>query len=106
MLWRDRLAVLAFRIRSRLSPTDKAEGFLASASLPPRLSSPVSRATQQLSSNRSLGTMSKRRAKIDLVPFIPSSSPVCRVADLALVYCVALFGLAAAVAALYRQVAS
>lgn len=37
-------------------------------------------------------------------PFIPSFSPVCRAADTALLFCVVLFSLAAAGAALFQQV--
>jgi hypothetical protein len=45
--------------------------------------------------------MTKTRAEIDSRnPFIPSSSPVCRVAELALLFSVALAGLVAAVVAL------
>lgn len=104
MMWRDRLAVLAFAIRFRRLPAGRAEVLPATAGLLPRLSSPVGRATSQLSRIPQGGTMTKRHDEIDLVPFVPSSSPVCRVADLALVYCVALLGLAAAVVAVCRQV--
>lgn len=49
--------------------------------------------------------MAKRQTKIDMKnPFIPAASPACRVADTVLLFSVALFGLAAAVAALLRQV--
>lgn len=105
-LWRGLSAVLAFGIRSRLSPVGRAEASSGYAGLPPRLSSPVGRATPLQSSDRHGFTMSKRSGKIDLVPFIRSSSPVCRAADTALVYCVVLLGLAAAVIALARQVLS
>ncbi|NLS00214.1 hypothetical protein HGP17_25595 [Rhizobium sp. P38BS-XIX] len=45
--------------------------------------------------------MTKKRAEIDgRNPFIPSFSPTCRLADLALMFSVALAGLAAAVAAI------
>lgn len=48
--------------------------------------------------------MTKRRAEIDTRnPFIPSFSPVCRVADQVLLFSVALGGLAAVVAALIGQ---
>lgn len=47
--------------------------------------------------------MAKRRSEIDMRnPFIPASSPVCRLAETALMFCVALAGLAAAVIALVR----
>jgi hypothetical protein len=105
-LWRGLSAVLAFGIRSRLVPIGRVEVSPAFAGLPPRLSNPVGRATTSQSSDRHGFTMSKRNGKIDLVPFIPSSSPVCRAADTALVYCVVLLGLAAAVIALARQVLS
>lgn len=104
MSWRDQFTVLAFGIRSRRQPAGRAKASSALAGLSPRLSSPAGRATSQLSANRPFGTMSKRHGEIDHNPFIPSSSPVCRVADTVLVYCVALFGLAAAVLALCRQV--
>lgn len=49
--------------------------------------------------------MPKPRSEIDTRnPFIPSSSPVCRVADQVLVFSVALAGLVAGAAALFRQV--
>jgi hypothetical protein len=49
--------------------------------------------------------MAKRRADLDIRnPFIPSRSPVCRVADQALVCGAALFGFVAALIALIRQV--
>lgn len=104
--WRGLSAVLAFGIRSRLAPVGRAEGPPILAGLPPRLSSLAGRATPLKSPETRDFTMSKRNGKIDLVPFIPSSSPVCRAADTALVYCVALLGLAAAVIALARQVLS
>ncbi|CAH0339614.1 hypothetical protein [Rhizobium sp. CECT 9324] len=48
--------------------------------------------------------MTKTRAEIDSRnPFIPSSSPVCRVADLVLLFSVALAGLVAAAVALFVQ---
>jgi len=49
--------------------------------------------------------MTKKQPKIDTRnPFIPATSPVCRAADTALLYCVTLIGLAAAAIALTRQV--
>ena len=49
--------------------------------------------------------MTKTHREIDIPnPFIPASSPVCRAADTALLYGVALSGLAAAAIALARQV--
>ena len=49
--------------------------------------------------------MSKKQPEVDIRnPFIPSLSPVCRLADTALLFCVALFGLAAAGAALIAEV--
>lgn len=49
--------------------------------------------------------MSKRRSEVDTRnPFIPSSSPVCRVADQVLVFSVALAGVVAGVAAILKQV--
>lgn len=48
--------------------------------------------------------MTKTRAEFDSRnPFIPSSSPVCRVADLVLLFSVALAGLVAAAVALFVQ---
>lgn len=104
MVWRRRSAVLAIAIRYRLSPTGKAQVPPAFVGLPPRLSSLAGSATPQTFPKSQGLTMSKRHDEIDLVPFVPSSSPVCRVADLVLVYCVALLGLAAAVFAVCRQV--
>ena len=49
--------------------------------------------------------MTKTHREIDTRnPFIPATSPVCRAADTALLYCVTLIGLAAAAIALARQV--
>lgn len=49
--------------------------------------------------------MPKRRAEIGTRnPFIPSLSPVCRVADQVLLFFVALAGLAAAVASFVSRV--
>lgn len=106
MMWRGLAAVLAFRVRSRLLPAGRAEASPTIVGLPPRLSGPAGRATPELSRKAQRGTTSNRRGEIDLNPFIPSSSPVCRVADTALLYSVVLLGLAAAVTALARQVIS
>lgn len=104
-LWRDRLAVLAFVIRSRLLPAVRAEVPPASAGLLPRLSSPAGRATLSFSEIALRRGMAKTLREIDARNlFIPSSSPVCRAADTALLFCVAVFGLAAAVIAVLRQV--
>lgn len=46
----------------------------------------------------------KRTAKIDVVPFVASMSPVCRTADTVMVFGVALLGLTAAVAACLSRV--
>lgn len=49
--------------------------------------------------------MAKTPSEVDIRnPFIPSLSPACRLADTALLFCVALFGLAAAGAALLAAV--
>lgn len=49
--------------------------------------------------------MAKRQREIDIRnPFIPSLSPVCRVADQGLLFCVALAGLVAVVASFLSQV--
>ncbi len=68
----------------------------------PGCQSRLTGATPELSSVLSAAKMAKRTAKIDVVPFIPSFSPVCRLADTAPVFCVVLFGLAAAVLSLLR----
>lgn len=63
------------------------------------------RATAQHSRFSSPGTMTKARPEIDVRnPFIPSFSPVCRVADQLLVFSVGLAGLAAALSVLVQQV--
>ena len=49
--------------------------------------------------------MAKRPQNLDTRnPFIPSFSPVCRVADQVLLFCVALAGLVAVSASLLSQV--
>lgn len=48
--------------------------------------------------------MTKKQRELDIVPFVPSLSPACRAADTALLFCVVLLSLAAAGAALIRQV--
>ena len=47
--------------------------------------------------------MPKRAAKIDVVPFVPAHSPICRTTETVLVFSVALLCLAGAVTALARQ---
>lgn len=97
MLWRDRLAVLAFAIRSRLSETGRAR---ASSTLP-RPSRPADRATPSDFPVSQVRTMTKHQPEIDTRnPFIPSLSPVCRLADTALLFSVALSGLLAALSCL------
>lgn len=85
---RDQPAVLAFVIRF----------FTGRASLSsPRLSSHGERATPPFSRKAGAATTAKTQREIDIRnPFIPASSPVCRVADTALLFGVALAGLAAA----------
>jgi len=46
--------------------------------------------------------MAKRGPKMDPAPFVPSLSPACCLADLALVFSVVLIGLAAAAFSLLR----
>lgn len=92
-------AVLAFAIRYQPQLTGRAEN-------PLRLSSPSARAAHTPSPKSAAAPMSKVRPETDVPnPFIPSSSPVCRVADTALLFCVALAGLAAAGVSLIRQIA-
>ena len=105
MSWRNRSAVLAFAIRSRLSPAGKVEVLPAPAGLSPRLSRPIDCATSEPSGKALTAAMSKRQGEIDLLPFIPARSPICRTADIALLFSIAAFGLAAAVLALARQLA-
>jgi hypothetical protein len=50
--------------------------------------------------------MAKRTAKIDVVPFVPSASPVCRLAETALLFSGALAGFAAALLTFIQQVTS
>lgn len=105
MPWRNRIAVLAFAIRSRLSPAGKAEVVPAPAGLSPRLSRPFDCATSKHSGKAPTVAMSKVSVKIDVVPFIPAHSTICRAADTALLFSVALFGLVAVVIAIVRQFA-
>ena len=50
--------------------------------------------------------MTKPQAKIDMQnPFIPSREPICRIADTALIFAVAVAGVAAVAAAVIRQIA-
>lgn len=94
-------AVLAFTIRHRETPTGRAE----TTSISLRLRSLVNRSTPSIIPISSVEPMTKRQTKIDMRnPFIPASSPACRVADTVLLFSVSLFGLAAAVAAILRQV--
>lgn len=63
------------------------------------------RATPEASDLSVLRTMTKARPEIDSQnPFIPSFSPVCRVADQVLMFSVALVGLVAAIIAVAQQV--
>ncbi|GLR51234.1 hypothetical protein KYK30_20375 [Shinella yambaruensis] len=98
MVRRGLAAVLAFRIRSRLSSAGRAELPPAFTGLPPRLSSPAGRATPQPFPKGRVPAMTKRRDDIDLIPFVPSLSPVCRTADTILLFSVAAAGLFAAIA--------
>ena len=61
-------------------------------------------ATAEQSPIEAFADRAKRAAKIDVVPFVPSRSPICRAADLVMVSAVTVGGLAAALAALVRQV--
>lgn len=71
----------------------------------PAVRSLVDRVTAPISGIARLATTAKRRPEIDSRnPFIPASSPVCRAADLTLVYWVALIGFAAAAIAVVRQI--
>ncbi len=70
----------------------------------PGCQSRLTGATPELSPVLPAAKMAKRTAKIDVVPFVPSSSPVCRLADTALVFSVALSGLAAATFTLLRMI--
>lgn len=70
----------------------------------PGCQSRLTRATTELSPVLPAAKMAKRTAKIDVVPFVPSSSPVCRLAETALVFSVALSGLAAAISTLLRTI--
>jgi len=97
MSWRDRLAVLAFVIRSGLAATDRANALCAL----PRPSRPADRATPADFPVSEVRTMTKRHPEIDTRnPFIPSHSPVCRLADTALLFSVALSGLLSVLACL------
>jgi len=71
----------------------------------PAVRSLIDRVTALLSCITGSATTAKPRGELDLKnPFIPSFSPVCRAADTALLFCVVLFSLAAAGAALFQQV--
>jgi hypothetical protein len=49
--------------------------------------------------------MTKQQVKIDMQnPFIPSREPICRIADIALIFAVSVAGVAAAAAAVIRQI--
>ena len=48
--------------------------------------------------------MTKRPSEIDLVPFIPAHSPVCRTADFVLLAGVPLAGLVAALAIVFQRI--
>ena len=54
-------------------------------------------ATTELSPVRPAVKMAKRTANIDMVPFVPSLSPTCRLIDTALVFSVVLAALVAGV---------
>ena len=63
------------------------------------------RATPVVSDFRTIGTMTKLRPEIDSSnPFIPSHSPVCRLADQMMIVSVVLSGLVAAIIAVAQQV--
>lgn len=47
--------------------------------------------------------MTKKRSEIDRHPFIPARDPVCRAADLLLIFSFALAGASAALFALINQ---
>lgn len=97
MSWRDRLAVLAFAIRSRFTATGRVDAF----GTLPRPSRPADHATPADFPVSEVRTMAKRHPEIDTRnPFIPSHSPVCRLADTALLFSVALSGFLAALACL------
>lgn len=73
----------------------------------PAVRSLVDRVTPSFSGIATIATMSKTQAEFDgSNPFIPSSSPVCRLADTALVFWVALIGLSAAVIAVIRHLSA
>lgn len=73
----------------------------------PAVRSLVDRVTPSFSGIAAFATMSKTRTEFDgSNPFIPASSPVCRVADTALVFWVALIGLSAAVIAVIRHLSA
>lgn len=106
MVRRGLAAVLAFRIRSRLSSAGRAELPPAFTGLPPRLSSPAGRATPQPFPKRQVPATSKRPDAIDGNPFIPARSPICRTADVVLLFCVPLAGLVAALAIVFQRIMS
>ncbi|SIQ24722.1 hypothetical protein SAMN05880590_102780 [Rhizobium sp. RU35A] len=102
-MWSGQPAVLAFAIRRRVTPTGRA----SISSIKPRLTDRTGRSTPSTFPILTGNPMTKRHGKSDTQnPFIPAASPICRAADTALLFSVALFGLAAAVAALLRQVLS
>lgn len=71
----------------------------------PAVRSLIDRVTALLSGITGSATTAKPRGEFDVRnPFIPSLSPVCRLVDTALLFCVVLISLAAAGAALIAQV--
>lgn len=71
----------------------------------PAVRSLIDRVTALFSGITGSATTAKPRGEFDLRnPFIPSLSPVCRLADTALLFCVVLISLTAAGVALIRQV--
>lgn len=71
----------------------------------PAVRSLIDRVTAFFSGIGRSATTANQRGKTDRAnPFIPSLSPVCRLADTALLFCVVLISLAAAGAVLIAQV--
>ena len=107
MAWRGLKAVLAFGIRYQPRLGGRARKLPEFTGPTPRLSCLSLRATPQQSPFSARSPMTKAQPEIDVRnPFIPASSPVCRVAHTALLFSVVLAGLAAAVAGLIRQIVS
>lgn len=71
----------------------------------PAVQSKTVRATSSQFRVSEFATMPIRTGKIDMEnPFIPSRSRICRVADMALIFAVAVAGLAAVIAAVLNQI--